>query len=33
MMSIAKIQKCVRLSSKMLQREIPEVIAAYHVIK
>ena len=28
-----KIQKCVRLSSKMLQREIPQIIAAYHVIK
>ena len=28
-----KIQKCVPMSSKMLRREIPEIIPALHVIK
>jgi len=32
-MVIAKIQKYARMSSKMLQRAIPEIIAAYRVIK
>lgn len=32
-MVTAKIQKCVPISSKMLLREIPEIIAARHVIK
>ena len=28
-----KIPKCVHMSSRMLQREIPEIIAAYRVMK
>jgi len=32
-MGTVKIQKYARMSSKMLQRAIPEIIAAYHVIK